>query len=152
MMMRVFGSLLLLFASLPPLYAEEELLDPQVAFRFSANLITPDILEVHYRIADGYYMYRDRYRFSVQPDSIRLASPQFPAGEAHNDEFFGASEVYRNKVTIRIPIASSLDSQQTIRLIAISQGCADVGVCYLPETQSADFVLLGHSGFSGNDQ
>ena len=36
--------------------AEDELLDPEIAFRFSASLISDDTLEVHFRIAEGYYM------------------------------------------------------------------------------------------------
>jgi thiol:disulfide interchange protein DsbD len=132
--------------------AEDELLAPEIAFRFSARLISRDTLEVHYRIADGYYMYRDRYRFSLQPESIGLGDPQLPSGEVHEDEFFGASEVYRNEVTIRLPIAPVLQSGQAIRLVGVSQGCADVGVCYLPATQMADFVWLGLPAGAVHDQ
>jgi len=126
-----------------PSQAEEELLDPEIAFRFSASMIADDTLEVHFRIADGYYMYRDSYRFSVQPDSIAMGEPQFPPGLWQEDEFFGSSEVYRNEVTIRLPIQSASRSRQAIRLVTVSQGCADVGVCYLPTTQIADFASLG---------
>ena len=132
--------------------SENELLAPEVAFRFSARLISRNMLEVHYRIAHGYYMYRDRYRFSLQPESIGLGDPQLPSGEVHEDEFFGASEVYRNEVTIRLPIAPALQSRQAIRLVAVSQGCADVGVCYLPTTQMADFNSLGLPAGAAHDQ
>jgi thiol:disulfide interchange protein DsbD len=138
--------------SAPVALAEEELLDPEIAFRFSARLISRDTLEVQYRIADGYYMYRDRFRFSVQPESIGLGEPQFPPGQLHEDDFFGASEVYRDEVTIRLPLEPALQSRQGIRLVAISQGCADAGVCYLPTTQFADFESLGLSGGASLDQ
>jgi len=140
------GALLLLLVMTTASQAEDELLDPEVAFRFSARLLSADTLEVHYRIADGYYMYRDRYRFSVHPDSIGLGEALFPEGQLHEDEFFGSSEVYREGVTIQIPITPSLQPRQAIRLVAVSQGCADAGVCYLPTTQFADFELLGLSG------
>ena len=152
------GLLLLVAATLfqaqlaTPSQAEDELLDPEIAFRFSASLISNNTLEVHFRIADGYYMYRDSYRFSVQPDSITLGEPQFPPGRWHVDEFLGGSEVYRNEVTIRLPIQTALRSRQTIRLVTVSQGCADVGVCYLPTTRIADFALLGLPVGANRDQ
>ena len=152
-MLRVLHGVLclLILTTTAGLHAEDELLDPEIAFRFSARLLSPDMLEVNYRIADGYYMYRDRYRFSVQPDSIGLGEPRFPAGEWYEDEFFGDSEIYRDEVTIRLPIAPALQSRQAIRLVAVSQGCADVGVCYLPATQFADFELSALYG-AGSDQ
>ena len=152
MMLRALNGVLLLLVLATTTQAEDELLDPEIAFRFSARLISRDTLEVHYQIADGYYMYRDRYRFSVQPDSIGLGAPQFPSGQWHEDEFFGASEVYRNEVTIRIPLASAMQSRQAIRLVAVSQGCADIGVCYLPTTQIVDFESLSLPDGVGNGQ
>jgi thiol:disulfide interchange protein DsbD len=151
MMLRALAVLLLFRVMTTAPQAEDELLDPETAFLFSARLVSPDTLVVHYRIADGYYMYRDRYRFSVQPDSIGLGEPLFPSGQLHDDEFFGSSEVYRNEVTIRLPISPALQSRQAIRLVAVSQGCADAGVCYLPTTQIADFESLGLSGSEDHD-
>ena len=156
MMLRALNGVLLLLLSaavfqaqlVTPSHAEDDLLDPDMAFRFSARLTSDNTLEVQFRIADGYYMYRDSYRFSVEPDSIVLGDPQFPPGQWQDDEFFGDSEVYRDEVTIRLPIESALRSRQSIRLITISQGCADVGVCYLPTTRVADFASLGLPGGS----
>ena len=129
-------------------WADEEFLDPEDAFRFSARLVGSDALEVRYVIADGYYMYRDRYQFRVEPDSIRLGPPRFPDGEWHEDEFFGRSEIYRHEVTIQIPILEGAERSRTIRLVAVSQGCAEAGICYLPTTQAADFELFSSPGRS----
>jgi thiol:disulfide interchange protein DsbD len=156
MMLRALNGVLLLLLSaalfhaqlVTPSHAEDDLLDPDMAFRFSARLTSDNTLEVQFRIADGYYMYRDSYRFSVEPDSIVLGDPQFPPGQWRDDEFFGDSEVYRDEVTIRLPIESALRSRQSIRLITTSQGCADAGVCYLPTTRITDFASLGLPGGS----
>ena len=59
-------SLLLSLALAAPLAhgaLEGELLEPEKAFRFSARALGPDALEVSFAIAEGYYMYRDRFRF-----------------------------------------------------------------------------------------
>lgn len=138
--------LVLLLVLVVPSWADDEFLDPEDAFRFSARLVSPDMFEVRYVIADGYYMYLDRFRFDAEPGEIVLGTPQFPAGQWHEDEFFGRSQIFRGEVTIAIPIVSNVHGGGTIRLNAVSQGCADAGICYLPTQQSMDFELLGSLG------
>ena len=146
MMLQCLKAVLIVLVLAAPCYADDEFLDPEDAFRFSARLESSELFEVHYLIAEGYYMYRDRYRFDAEPDSIVLGSPQLPRGQWHEDEFFGRSEIYRGEVTIRIPILSGSGTRKTIRLAAVSQGCADAGICYLPTTQTMDFEVLGSLG------
>ena len=52
----------------------QDLLDPAVAFKFSAQALDADTLEVRYRIADGYYMYRDKFKFAVELASAKLGA------------------------------------------------------------------------------
>jgi len=119
-----------------------DLLEPQQAFRFSARVAGPDVIEVRYRIADGYYMYRDKFRFSVVPGSVGLGQPDFPPGTVTEDEFFGKTETYRSELTILIPVQRAA-GLRAFTLRAVSQGCADVGVCYIPLTQTARLYLGG---------
>ena len=70
----------------------QDLLDPALAFKFSAQAVDAGTLEVRYRIADGYYMYRDKITFAVEPATVKLGTAQFPKGDIHNDEFFGKVE------------------------------------------------------------
>jgi len=141
------GLLLVLTLSVP-CFADEEFLEPEVAFRFSARLASDQLLEVHYQIAAGYYMYRDRFRFEVEPESVVLGAPRFPEGEWHEDEFFGRSEIFRNEVNIQIPIVTGIGKARAIKLVAVSQGCADGGICYLPTRQTMEFESLGIGGGS----
>ena len=119
--------------------AQDDLLPPDQAFKFSAAMVEPGTLEVHYRIADGYYMYRDKFRFSAQP-GVTLGAPSFPAGKIKEDEYFGRMETYRHEVAIRVPV-SAASGENEVTLQAISQGCADAGLCYSPFKQSAQLVL-----------
>lgn len=132
----------------------DDLLEPEKAFRFSARAINPGTLEVRYQIADGYYMYREKFRFAAEPDTpppggaasatVKLGTPDFPAGKVKQDEFFGRVETYRKDLVIRIPVEGGA---QQLKLLATSQGCADIGVCYVPQTQSAVITLAaGGSG------
>ena len=133
----------------PVLHAAPELnadglLDPDKAFQFSARALDASTIEVRYAIADGYYLYRDRFRFAVEPAAVKLGAPQFPKGIAHEDQFFGKQETYRKEVRIRLPVESAVGGR--LKLTVTSQGCADSGVCYVPYDQSADVVLASAGG------
>jgi thiol:disulfide interchange protein DsbD len=119
---------------------EPDLLEPDKAFRFSARVLGPDALEARYQVAPGYYLYRDKFRFNVQPATVELAAPELPPGELKKDEFFGEVQTYRGEVRIRLPIVRA-DGAGPVTLIATSQGCADVGVCYVPHEQTARLTL-----------
>lgn len=112
---------------------EPDLLEPQAAFRLSVRVLDASTLEVRYRIADGYYMYRDKFAFTATPDGVRLGTPVMPQGEVREDEFFGRVEVYRGDIAIRLPVSSA--TRQQAQLAVRSQGCADIGICYPPQDE-----------------
>src|SRR5688572_25332582 len=128
--------------------AEPELLEPEKAFRFAARVLKPDALEVRYQIAPGYYMYRDKFRFTVAPAEAKVGEPQLPPGQKKKDQFFGDVEIYRNEVRIVLPLEPG-GSPAHIDLIAVSQGCADVGVCYVPHEQKARLSYAAYSAATG---
>jgi thioredoxin:protein disulfide reductase len=103
-----------------------DLLDPESAFRFSARAVDGAV-EVHFAIAQGYYLYRDRMRFTAE-GPVRLGEPRFPPAIPHKDEFFGDMPIYRNQATIVVPV----QGEGRYDLKVVSQGCADAGVCYVP--------------------
>ena len=82
----------------------DDLLEPEQAFRLSARALDPAAVEVRFQIADGYYMYRERFKFAVAGGDAKLGAPEFPPGQRKRDEFFGESEIYRKQVAIRIPV------------------------------------------------
>jgi thiol:disulfide interchange protein DsbD len=118
--------------------SEKDLLEPEKAFRLSLRAIDDRTLEVRYAIADGYYMYRHRFGVESQTAGVRAGALDLPKGKEKHDEFFGNVEIYRGNVAFRVPIEGSAESAV---LDLTSQGCADVGVCYPPNTQVADIRL-----------
>ncbi|MBB5508616.1 protein-disulfide reductase DsbD [Paraburkholderia atlantica] len=109
--------------------AADDFLDPSVAFRFSAAE-QPGQVVVTYKIADGYYMYRERFAFATRNGTATLGEPQLPAGHVKFDQTFNKNvETYRNELTIRIPVKQADGS---FDLAVTSQGCADAGICYPP--------------------
>ena len=142
--MRQLFLIALLSFLVPAAHAADELLEPDKAFGFSARALDAATVEVRYAIADGYYLYRDRFRFAAEPASVTLGQPQFPKGQVHEDKFFGKQETYRKEVRIRLPVEAA--GTERLKLLVTSQGCADVGVCYVPQVQSAELRLASLGG------
>ena len=125
--------------------AEPELLESEAAFRFSARLLDAKTVEVRFAIADGYYMYRDKFRFQTDPGPVTLGKAEIPKGKVKLDPTFGRVETYRKTVTAKLPV-SGLPPDGRLALTVISQGCADAGVCYPPMTSKATLELSAASG------
>lgn len=114
--------------------ADRELLSPDKAFRLSAQLSKANEIVVRYDVAKGYYLYRDKLKFAVEPSTVALGTARLPPGRVKEDEFFGQVETYRDDVLIRISVKRPAGSEP-FTLIVRSQGCADAGVCYTPQQQ-----------------
>ncbi|GIK86020.1 MAG: hypothetical protein BroJett026_15010 [Betaproteobacteria bacterium] len=127
--------------------AEIKLLPPEEAFRYAARAVDGGTVEARFDIADGYYLYRDKLRFAVEPGPL-AGGVALPAGKVKDDEFFGRVETYRDRVLVRIPIAPAAPGQ-SVTVQADSQGCADVGVCYPPVSQRITVVVPPAGGPAG---
>lgn len=132
--------LLLMLFSLFARAGEPDLLEPEKAFRLSAQWVDANNINVRYQIADGYYLYRDRFKFEVEPENLSLGKPQMPVAEVHQDQFFGRVETYRGNLIIRL-LLQQTGPRQSLILKAVAQGCADVGVCYTPLEQKVELKL-----------
>jgi thiol:disulfide interchange protein DsbD len=137
--------LLALLLALPWLThaVESEVMEPDKAFRLAARVADAGALEIRYQIAPGYYMYRDKFEFRLAPEGVRMGAPQIPPGTLKRDEFFGEVETFRDAVSIRLPFELGAADVPALTLTAVSQGCADVGVCYTPQTQQVVLRLAG---------
>jgi thiol:disulfide interchange protein DsbD len=122
-------------------WSEEELLLPDQAFQISGRAGDDDRLIVEWRIADGYYMYRDKIRFETDSMGFELGSPSLPEAKIKHDEFFGDVAIYRNKVRAEIPVKRMQGAGDTLLLKARSQGCADQGICFPPHEQELRLAL-----------
>jgi len=108
-------------------HAAEEFLRPDQAFTFSAKMADANTIEIRYTIADGYYLYRERFHFKAL--GAQLGTPVIPGGKIKFDDTFQKNvEIYRHAVVIQVPV----QTQDAFTLKATSQGCADQGLCYAP--------------------
>lgn len=109
----------------------QDVLRPEDAFPYALDA-TEDRLELRFEVPDGYYLYRERFDFGSGTDGVTLGAAEFPAGEIHEDEFFGRMEVYRGDFTIGLPYTRSLPAEEAVLELEL-QGCADIGLCYPPQ-------------------
>jgi thiol:disulfide interchange protein DsbD len=134
-------SLIFLLTFVFSLAHAEDFLDPMVAFKPSARALDGQTIEVTYEIAKGYYLYRDKFKFAVDGESVSLGVAQIPKGKEKDDENFGKVEVYYKTVAIRLPVERKASGALQLKLNVTSQGCADAGVCYPPQSQPVSLEL-----------
>src|SRR5206468_1012211 len=119
--------------------AGPKLLEPERAFAYSVQALDDKTVEARFAIADGYYLYREKLHFSVEPSSL-AATPSLPPGKIKNDEFFGRVETYRGQLTVKLALEQPAPGSKLV-VRAESQGCADAGVCYPPQVQNITVTL-----------
>ena len=111
------------------------------AFTFYTSLPEPGVIGVHWQIVDGHYLYRDKFRFLLRLGETEHAlSPLLPPSSAHEDEFFGAVEVYFSDMNVLLPVPANAISGP-VTLIMEYQGCASAGLCYTPQRREIDLEL-----------
>lgn len=126
------ATILALWSSLS---AAEDFLPPEQAFRFSAQMVDGKTAEVRFTIADGYYMYREQFKFAAS--GAKLGQPEIPDGKVKFDETFQKDvETYRNAITVRLPV----EATGPFELAVTSQGCTDRGLCYPPMESKAKLM------------
>jgi thiol:disulfide interchange protein DsbD len=117
-----------------------ELLPVDQAFALTASAPTRDRIELHWAIADGYYLYRHRIGAPSTSPAFVAQPLQVPHGARHHDPYFGDVETFRGQVTAVQPGVASGDATRAILRVKY-QGCADAGVCYPPQTRTLTINL-----------
>ena len=128
-------------------HAEEGgFLDPEQAFRLSARPLDAQRIELHFEIAPGYYLYRDKIKASALPAGIALGELQMPPGEVKYDENFQKEvALFRRAVDVVVAVPQAAAGPSTFKLVVGNQGCADQGLCYPPMQRTLQ-VQAGPAG------
>lgn len=87
-------------------------------------------LTLNWQIRPGYYLYRQQIK--LVPQQATLGPFELPAGLEHKDEFFGETAIFKQLLTLNIPLLQA-DANSTLSVTY--QGCAAAGFCYPPETR-----------------
>jgi thiol:disulfide interchange protein DsbD len=123
----------------------DEPLEPDAAFRPAGRLVAGEPsanagserhgIDIEYRIAPGYYLYRSRLRFEVSPSTLLVGPPEIPAGIEMDDPFIGKTAIFRDAVTIHLPFMVSVAKPGRYKVRITAQGCAEDRICYSPFPQ-----------------
>ena len=149
LLQRAFALLLLALPVASALAVDEaDLLPVDQAFALSASAITRDRIQVQWKVADGYYLYRHRTGVEVEGAGFQDAALQLPKGKAYRDEFFGDVETYHEDLT-GVLAGKATPGTDSVTLKVKYQGCADAGICYPPQTRKLVVRLPAAPGASG---
>src|SRR5262245_46810735 len=124
---------------------DDELKPAEQVFRYTASADAERVY-LDFDILDGYYVYRSRFGFDSATPGVALGAAKFPRGETHTDEFFGEQETFRHQFRVAIPYRRSANVE-SLDLKLELQGCADFGLCYLPQDWTATVALPPPSFF-----
>lgn len=120
----------------------EEFLPADEAFRFSAEA-GADRLSLFWEIADGYYLYHDKFSFSIIKGGagIRQDRVALPAGTVKYDESFGSVQINTGDLSVDLPLRRETGAVTPIVLKVRYQGCKEDSVCYPPITKKIPLTL-----------
>lgn len=138
---RLLAPLALLLAALPAAAVDQsDLLPVDQAFALEARATARDRVEIGWTIAEGYYLYRHRTSVRETGGGFKSNPLQLPAGKRHVDEFFGEVETYRQQL-VAVFTGAPADGTTALTLEVKYQGCADLGICYPPQTRTVQVRL-----------
>ncbi|CNL18550.1 thiol:disulfide interchange protein [Yersinia frederiksenii] len=112
-------------------------------FRQQGNQLT-----LSWQIHPDYYLYRQQIK--IVPQNASLGTFTLPEGIAHHDEFYGEVAIFKQQLTLKIPITQA-GEQASVSVTY--QGCAEAGFCYPPETRVVPLsaVIAGSSAATGTE-
>ncbi|MDD1605948.1 MAG: hypothetical protein LUP96_04530 [Methylococcaceae bacterium] len=135
--------LLICFLGLINTVCADEVLPPDEAFALTVKVKNKNTLLLSWDIADQHYLYQQKFKFTSATTGITLGQPIFPAGEIKQDKFFGTVTIYREHLDIELPLQYYSPELNKLDLNVSFQGCADVGICYMPieKTVAIDLAI-----------
>lgn len=119
-------------------------------FVISASAPARDRLEISWKIADGYYLYNNKFlRFTSATDGVVIGEPQVPQGEISFDDLLGEDvEKYHGELAVTLPLESVAPGINAVQLKVRSQGCLENVLCYPPTEQLLVVSLPGESALA----
>jgi len=130
----------------PSAFAQQNDNDLSAVFGDGPDLLSPDVafqgqlthadgeLTLAFDIAEGYYLYRDKFALAPNDNSVQLGEPEWPQADIYEDPYFGDSAIYRHAFSATVPVKAA--SSEKTEVSVTYQGCADIGVCFPPTTKT----------------
>lgn len=122
------------------------ILSPDKVFGLEVSVRDASTLLANFKITPGYYLYRDKVRFTISGDSakvadVKITNVSMPKGEMKSDPNFGDMAVFHQPFQAVITLERNTDKAQDITLAASYQGCKENDLCYAPIDKQFSIVL-----------
>jgi len=125
---------------------QSAVLPPDQAFGLEVRVLDGHTLVANFRVAPGYYLYRDRTHFKIKKELTQTTTSTInavimPIGKMKLDPNFGDMIVYHQSFQAEIKLDRHPLAAQKITLEAEYQGCKDSGLCYAPINKEFNLSL-----------
>ncbi len=131
---------------------EDELLPVEEAY-IPTVTVADDVATVNFIVAPGYYLYKERTSLeAARPAEVVMGPLEMPVGEEKTDEFFGKMHVFHQDFTGTSKLTFPAARPVLVAFRLKYQGCAEIGVCYPPQTRTFAMDLGGAAAQSESAQ
>lgn len=119
----------------------DDFLAPEQAFVFSTKVVDGRTVRLHWDIAPGYHLYRERISVQADAPGVQWDPLALPAGKDEFDSNFNKTvAVYRQTLDVDLHLTQG---SAAVPLTVGWQGCADAGLCYPPASAQLQVALTG---------
>ncbi len=118
----------------------DKLLRAEDAFKVMAQPTNEGHVKLSWDIAKGYYLYRKKIEVKSQTAVVTVEHVDLPVGEIKQDPIFGEVVVYRHQLASLLSLKRPKSALE-LTLLVKYQGCADLGVCYPPQSRTLKVQL-----------
>ncbi len=134
--------------------AQDEILSPEAAFALTSGRVGPDMVRFQWVIAEGYYLYRDKFQFASLSEGVIIDTARIliPRGKIKRDAAFGEVAVNTRAVSIDVPFVPRSADQHSATFQVGYQGCKEDSVCYPPITKQLNIDLTKITFFTEDEQ
>ncbi|BCU07517.1 thiol:disulfide interchange protein DsbD [Allochromatium tepidum] len=125
----------------------DEIPEVEQAFRFQSEVVAPDRVRLTWDIAPGTYLYADLVEIAlVESPDVALDVVERPAGTLKPDSVLpdgsiGDVEIHQGRLDLTVPLQRATTAPTEATLIVKYQGCAEIGICYPPQTRRVALSL-----------
>ena len=134
---RLLPTLALVFPLLATALELDEIREFGEVFEVSAKAIDRQSIEVSWKIADGYYLYNNKFlKFKTETSGVVLGEAAIPEGEKKFDELLAEEVIkFHDRLVVTLPLESVAPGINLVSLKLRSQGCMEDVFCYPPTEQ-----------------
>lgn len=117
---------------------DDGILPVEEAFPLTAERVDARHYRVQVDVADGYYLYLERFAFRASGTDAGIIRVEYPPATEKEDAFFGRQEVFTEPFAVQLLFDAPPGPGAGLAIDL--QGCAEVGVCYPPYQVGLDLA------------